>query len=39
MVVNILQDGREVADMGTITVPVNDTTVRAYELIAGSVKK
>lgn len=37
--VNILQDGSEVADMSKIKVPVNNTTVRAYELIAGSGKK
>ena len=39
MVVNILQDGSEVADMSKIKVPVNDITIRAYELIAGSGKK
>ena len=39
VVVNILQDGKEVADMSTVVVPINDSTVRAYELIAGSVKK
>ena len=37
--VNILQDGSEVADMSKIKVPVNDITIRAYELIAGSGKK
>jgi hypothetical protein len=39
VVVNILQDGSEVADMSKIKVPVNDITIRAYELIAGSGKK
>ena len=39
MVVNILRDGTEVKDMSTITVPVNETTARAYELIAEEVSK
>lgn len=34
MVVNILKDGTVVQDMSKITVPVNETTIRAYELIA-----
>ena len=39
VVVNILQDGSEVADMSKIKVPVNDITERAYELIARGGKK
>lgn len=34
MVVNILKDGTVVKDMSKITVPRNETTIRAYELIA-----
>jgi hypothetical protein len=35
MVVNILKNGEIVKDMSTITVPINDSTIRAYELIAN----
>lgn len=34
MVINVLKDGTVVKDMSTITVPINETTKRAYELIA-----
>ena len=34
MVVNILRDGTVVQDMSKIIVPVNETTIRAYEIIA-----
>ena len=34
MVINILKDGTVVEDMSKITVPRNETTIRAYELIA-----
>lgn len=35
MVINLLKDGTIVEDMSTITVPINDSTIRAYELIAN----
>lgn len=38
MVVNVLRDGTIVKDMSTITVPINETTKRAYELIAKANK-
>lgn len=34
MVINILKDGTVVEDMSKITVPRNESTIRAYELIA-----
>ena len=34
MVINVLKDGTVVEDMSKITVPRNETTIRAYELIA-----
>lgn len=34
VVINILKDGTVVEDMSKITVPRNETTIRAYELIA-----
>ena len=39
MVVNILKDGTVVEDMSTVTVPRNEQTERAYELIAKEVNK
>lgn len=35
MVINVLKDGEIIEDMSKITVPINDTTIRAYELIAN----
>ena len=35
MIINVLKDGKVIDDMSTITVPINDTTIRAYELIAN----
>ena len=39
MVINILKDGTIVKDMSTITVPINESTKRAYELIAKANEK
>ena len=39
MVINILRDGTIVEDMSTITVPINETTIRAYELLAKAHKE
>lgn len=38
MVINILKDGTIVNDMSTITVPRNEKTKRAYEIIAKGAK-
>ena len=35
MVINVLKNGEVVEDMSTITVPINDSTRNAYELIAN----
>ena len=35
MVINILKDGTIVEDISTIVVPINETTKRAYEIIAN----
>lgn len=34
MVINVLSDGRIVEDLSTIIVPINEDTIRAYELLA-----
>ena len=36
MVINVLKDGRIVEDLSTIEVPVNEKTIRAYEIIANN---
>ena len=39
MVENVLKDGTVVKDMSTVVVPRNDSTVRAYEIIAKAGSK
>lgn len=39
MVRNILKDGKEIKDLSKIKVPINDKTVRAYEIIAKGGKR
>ena len=34
MVINYSKEGKKIADMTKIVVPVNERTVRAYELIS-----
>ena len=33
--INVLKDGTKVTDMSKIKVPVNEKTIRAYQLIAA----
>lgn len=39
MVLNISQTGEEITDITKITVPINDKTIIAYDLIAERWKK
>lgn len=34
MVRNVLKNGKEIEDISKITVPINNKTVRAYEILA-----
>ena len=39
MVRNVLKNGQVIKDMSKVKVPVNNKTVRAYEMLAKAVKK